>query len=43
MNLIPNIDVAVDINSLAPVFIDHILHVNDTNSRTFRACPTLNR
>lgn len=35
MNLIPNIDVAVDINSLAPVFIDHILHVNDTNSRTF--------
>ena len=35
MNLIPNIDVAVDINSLAPVFIDHILNVNDTNSRTF--------
>ena len=35
MNLIPNIDVAVDINSLAPVFIDHILNVNDTNSRVF--------
>lgn len=35
MNLIPNIDVAVDINSLAPVFIDHILNVNDTNSRAF--------
>lgn len=35
MNMIPNIDVAVDINSLAPVFIDHILNVNDTNSRTF--------
>lgn len=35
MNLIPNIDVSVDINSLAPVFIDHILNVNDTNSRTF--------